>query len=146
MQFRRKKKSTCPHLAPGVTHQHVSCCCTIQHMLTIASRLDALNRIGRALADPTRARILLSLLDAPSYPAELAQSLNLTRSNVSRTIWPALATAALSWPRWAQGPLRHRRSSPARRLHFAGRGDTGRERRRTLSRSACSDSACQEVR
>ena len=52
-------------------------------MLTIASRLDALNRIGRALADPTRARILLSLLDAPSYPAELAQSLDLTRSNVS---------------------------------------------------------------
>jgi len=46
-------------------------------MLTIASRLDALNRIGRALADPTRARILLSLLDAPSYPAELAQSLDL---------------------------------------------------------------------
>lgn len=52
-------------------------------MLTIASRLDVLNRIGRALADPTRARILLSLLDAPSYPAELAQSLDLTRSNVS---------------------------------------------------------------
>ena len=72
-----------PHLAPGLTHQHVSCWCTIQHMLTIASRLDALNRIGRALADPTRARILLSLLDAPSYPAELAQSLDLTRSNVS---------------------------------------------------------------
>ena len=72
-----------PHLAPGLTHQHVSYCCTIQHMLTIASRLDALNRIGRALADPTRARILLSLLDAPSYPAELAQSLDLTRSNVS---------------------------------------------------------------
>ena len=52
-------------------------------MLTISSRLDALNRIGRALADPTRARILLNLLDAPSYPAELAQSLELTRSNVS---------------------------------------------------------------
>lgn len=34
-----------------------------QHMLTIASRLDVMNRLGRAMADPTRSRILLSLLD-----------------------------------------------------------------------------------
>lgn len=52
-------------------------------MLTIASRLDAMNRIGRALADPTRSRILLSLLDAPGYPAVLARELQLTRTNVS---------------------------------------------------------------
>jgi len=52
-------------------------------MLTIASRTDVLNRIGRALADPTRSRILVSLLDGPGYPAELARSLELTRSNVS---------------------------------------------------------------
>ena len=42
-----------------------------------------MNRIGRALADPTRARILLELLDAPSYPAALADTLGLSRSNVS---------------------------------------------------------------
>lgn len=35
------------------------------------------------MADPTRARILLTLLEAPSYPAVLAESLALTRSNVS---------------------------------------------------------------
>lgn len=52
-------------------------------MLTIPSRLDAMNRLGRALADPTRCRILLSLLDGPGYPAHLAASLGLTRSNVS---------------------------------------------------------------
>ncbi len=52
-------------------------------MLTIASRLDVMNRLGRAMADPTRSRILLTLLDGPSYPAVLAQSLDLTRSNVS---------------------------------------------------------------
>ncbi|PZP13375.1 MAG: transcriptional regulator, partial [Brachybacterium faecium] len=28
-------------------------------MLTIASRLDVMNRLGRALADPTRSRIIL---------------------------------------------------------------------------------------
>lgn len=42
-----------------------------------------MNRIGRAMADPTRSRILLSLLDQPSYPAVLSRELGLTRSNVS---------------------------------------------------------------
>jgi DNA-binding transcriptional ArsR family regulator len=52
-------------------------------MLTIASRLDVMNRLGRAMADPTRSRILVSLLDGPGYPAKLAEELELTRSNVS---------------------------------------------------------------
>ncbi|GHD46220.1 ArsR family transcriptional regulator [Mycetocola manganoxydans] len=52
-------------------------------MLTIASRLDVMNRLGRAMADPTRSRILMSLLEAPSYPAVLSRDLELTRSNVS---------------------------------------------------------------
>ena len=52
-------------------------------MLTIASRLDVMNRLGRALADPTRSRILLRLLAAPGYPARLAEELDLTRTNVS---------------------------------------------------------------
>ncbi|OAV60474.1 Cd(II)/Pb(II)-sensing metalloregulatory transcriptional regulator CmtR [Enteractinococcus helveticum] len=52
-------------------------------MLTIASRLDVMNRLGRAMADPTRSRILLSLLDEPGYPARLAEDLGLTRTNVS---------------------------------------------------------------
>lgn len=42
-----------------------------------------MNRLGRAMADPTRSRILLSLLERPGYPAELAQDLGLGRSNVS---------------------------------------------------------------
>lgn len=53
------------------------------HMLTISSRLDVMNRLGRAMADPTRSRILLSLLEAPGYPAKLARELELTRTNVS---------------------------------------------------------------
>ena len=52
-------------------------------MLTIASRLDVMNRLGRAMADPTRSRILMSLLDSPSHPAVLSRELGLTRSNVS---------------------------------------------------------------
>lgn len=52
-------------------------------MLTISSRVDVMNRLGRAMADPTRSRILLSLLTVPGYPAKLARDLDLTRTNVS---------------------------------------------------------------
>ncbi len=52
-------------------------------MLTITSRLDVMNRIGRAMADPTRSRILMTLLEGPGYPAELSRTLDLSRSNVS---------------------------------------------------------------
>lgn len=52
-------------------------------MLTRASRLDVMNRLGRAMSDPTRSRILVSLLDGAGYPAVLAHDLDLTRTNVS---------------------------------------------------------------
>jgi len=42
-----------------------------------------MNRLGRALADPTRCRLLVALLDGPAYPAQMAQALGLSRSNVS---------------------------------------------------------------
>lgn len=45
--------------------------------------LDTLSRIGRALADPTRQRILVQLLDGPAYPAGLADGFGTTRANVS---------------------------------------------------------------
>ena len=54
-----------------------------QYMLTIASRVDVMNRLGRAMADPTRSRILLFLLSEPGYPAQLARDLDLSRTNVS---------------------------------------------------------------
>lgn len=43
----------------------------------------ALARVGTALADDTRRRILVALLDGPAYPAELAASLGLGRANTS---------------------------------------------------------------
>ena len=54
-----------------------------QRMLTYAPVIDAMNRLGRAIADPTKSRILLSLLQTPGYPAKLARDVELTRSNVS---------------------------------------------------------------
>ncbi len=52
-------------------------------MLTSEQRLSAIHRLGRALSDPTRCRLLLSLLEGPGYPADLADHLGLTRQNVS---------------------------------------------------------------
>ena len=49
----------------------------------IAPPSDALARIGRALADGTRRRLLLALLEGPAYPAQLAETLGQSRQNVS---------------------------------------------------------------
>lgn len=50
---------------------------------TTTVSLDALARFGHALSDPTRARILMELREAPSYPAELAATLGVTRQSMS---------------------------------------------------------------
>lgn len=50
---------------------------------TTAVNLDVLARIGVALADDTRRKLLAHLLDGPAYPAELADALGVGRTNVS---------------------------------------------------------------
>jgi ArsR family transcriptional regulator, cadmium/lead-responsive transcriptional repressor len=45
--------------------------------------LEALGRIGTALADETRRQLLVELLDGPGYPAALAEQFGLTKANVS---------------------------------------------------------------
>jgi DNA-binding transcriptional ArsR family regulator len=52
-------------------------------VLTPTVDLGILARVGTALADPNRRRILVELLDAPGYPAELAETLSTTRANLS---------------------------------------------------------------
>lgn len=49
----------------------------------LAVDADALARVGTALADSTRRRLLLALLEGPAFPSELADNLELTRGNVS---------------------------------------------------------------
>jgi DNA-binding transcriptional ArsR family regulator len=51
--------------------------------IAVSADLDTLGRIGAALADTTRRRILMRLLDGPAYPAELADILGASRSNIS---------------------------------------------------------------
>ena len=45
--------------------------------------LDVLARVGLALADDSRRRLLVHLMAGPAYPSELADDLGLTRANVS---------------------------------------------------------------
>ncbi|GAA2694567.1 metalloregulator ArsR/SmtB family transcription factor [Streptomyces aculeolatus] len=52
-------------------------------VLTTATDIDVLARFGRALADPIRCRVLLALRDGPGYPAELAESIGVSRTRLS---------------------------------------------------------------
>ncbi|MFH9134973.1 ArsR/SmtB family transcription factor [Streptomyces sp. NPDC017524] len=52
-------------------------------MLTVASDIEVLARFGRALADPIRCRLLLALREAPAYPSELADALDISRTRLS---------------------------------------------------------------
>jgi DNA-binding transcriptional ArsR family regulator len=49
----------------------------------LAAHAQVLSRFGHALSDPTRCRLLLVLRDGPSYPADLADQLGVSRTNLS---------------------------------------------------------------
>jgi DNA-binding transcriptional ArsR family regulator len=45
--------------------------------------LETLARVGTALADPTRRRVLVHLASGPGYPAEMAEDFGTSRANLS---------------------------------------------------------------
>jgi ArsR family transcriptional regulator, cadmium/lead-responsive transcriptional repressor len=53
--------------------------------MTVSTGIDlgTLARIGIALADPTRRRVLVHLIGGPGYPAEMAEQFGTTRANLS---------------------------------------------------------------
>lgn len=51
-----------------------------------ATHSAVLGRFGHALSDPKRARILLTLRDAPAYPSELADALGISRQSLSNNL------------------------------------------------------------
>jgi len=52
-------------------------------VLATSPHAQVLARFGHALSDPTRCRLLLVLRDGPAYPAELADQLEVSRTNLS---------------------------------------------------------------
>jgi ArsR family transcriptional regulator, cadmium/lead-responsive transcriptional repressor len=53
--------------------------------VTVSTGIDlgTLARIGTALADPTRRRVLVYLIEGPGYPAEMAAEFGAGRANLS---------------------------------------------------------------
>jgi ArsR family transcriptional regulator, cadmium/lead-responsive transcriptional repressor len=53
--------------------------------MSVSAGLDlgTLARIGMALADPTRRRVLVHLIGAAGYPAEMAEEFGTSRANLS---------------------------------------------------------------
>ncbi|MGI3784970.1 MAG: ArsR/SmtB family transcription factor [Janthinobacterium lividum] len=51
--------------------------------MRISSSTDALSRFGRALSDPTRTKVLLTLRTGPAYPADLADLVGVSRQVMS---------------------------------------------------------------
>jgi DNA-binding transcriptional ArsR family regulator len=51
--------------------------------MSVVTHGEVLARFGAALSDPTRARVLLALREAPAYPAELAELLSVSRQSLS---------------------------------------------------------------
>ncbi len=72
---------------------------------------DALERVGTALADPTRRRILLILLDGGAYPADLAVALDTGRTNISNHL-ACLRGCGLVRARREGRQIRYELSSP----------------------------------
>ena len=52
-------------------------------VVSVMTHGQVLARFGHALSDPTRARVLLALREAPAYPAELADLLGVSRQSLS---------------------------------------------------------------
>jgi DNA-binding transcriptional ArsR family regulator len=51
--------------------------------VSVSLDLETLRRVGTALADPTRRRVLVQLIDGPGYPADMAEDFGATRANLS---------------------------------------------------------------
>jgi DNA-binding transcriptional ArsR family regulator len=51
--------------------------------MTVMAYGQVLARFGHALSDPTRARVLLALREAPAYPADLADLIGVSRQALS---------------------------------------------------------------
>jgi DNA-binding transcriptional ArsR family regulator len=57
--------------------------CQVVAVTSPAIDLGFLSRVGKVLADPTRLRVLVALLDGPAYPTDLADAFSTTRANLS---------------------------------------------------------------
>ena len=68
------------HPVDALSLYTAGCTVPVMETLTLGS---VLARFGHALSDPTRARILLALREAPGYPSDLAELIGVSRQSLS---------------------------------------------------------------
>ena len=51
--------------------------------MQVVTHAEVLARFAHALSDQTRARVMLSLVEAPAYPADMAEALGVSRQALS---------------------------------------------------------------
>ena len=59
---------------------------TVLDIRATATHAAALSRFGHALSDPTRVGVLLALREAPAYPSDLADALDVSRQVMSNQL------------------------------------------------------------
>ena len=80
---RRRRSTAAPYVPHGSGCSEFILGCIVAGVTALTMSLDTLERVGTALADPTRRQILVQLLDGAAYPADLADSIGVGRSNIS---------------------------------------------------------------
>src|SRR6187431_2315736 len=71
----------------GTSFAEYSRACTVALMETATlTHTSALARLGHALSDDTRTRVLLALREAPAYPSDLADALGVSRQVMSNQL------------------------------------------------------------
>jgi ArsR family transcriptional regulator, cadmium/lead-responsive transcriptional repressor len=75
-------------LVPGSGFREFTAACTVAFMVETVTltHTAALARLGHALSDETRSRILLALREAPAYPSDLADALGVSRQVMSNQL------------------------------------------------------------
>lgn len=72
-------------MAAGFREYMIRCTVALMETVTL-THTAALARLGHALSDETRARILLALREAPAYPSDLADALGVSRQVMSNQL------------------------------------------------------------
>ncbi len=58
-------------------------CSVLSKDMQVVAHADVLARFAHALSDPTRAKVMLALVERAGYPAELAASIGVSRQSLS---------------------------------------------------------------
>lgn len=107
--------------------------CSARSLDVAGEAVDGLDRIGSALADPIRRRILVLLLDGSQCPSDLADAIGTSRSNLSNHLTCLRGCGLIAAER------------SGRRLHYSLLSDQFGDALRSLLAVATTLSECDDL-